>query len=139
MISVRGDTITFRGDANEVDQLEKIFKEFIYILHKSGELSINDVETVIDLVGVNGDGPLPRPAVGEMGEDAASLVLYTRNGIIRAKTASQREYIKTIKTNDIVFRYRTGRYGKNIPGGGDGGISPQESRSDQDCSCASRR
>src|SRR6185369_2665236 len=89
MISVRGDTITFRGDAHEVDQLEKIFKEFIYILHKSGELSINDVETVIDLVSVNGDGPMPRPAAGEMGEDAASLVLYTRNGIIRAKTSSQ--------------------------------------------------
>ena len=104
MISVRGDTITFRGDPQEIEQLDKIFKEFIYILHKNGELSINDVETVIDLVNVNGDGALPRPVPSESADDDAEpSVLYTRNGIIRAKTAGQREYIRTIKKNDIVF------------------------------------
>ena len=105
MISVRGDMITLRGDPQEVDQLDKIFKEFIYILNKNGELSINDVETVIDLVSVNGDGALPRafPSEGGGEVDSESSVLYTRNGIIRAKTAGQREYIGTIKKNDIVF------------------------------------
>lgn len=104
MISVRGDTIIFRGDSPEIDQLEKIFKEFIYILGKNGELSINDVETVIDLVTVNGEGAMPRSYQTDADDtNAEPTVLYTRNGIIRAKTPGQREYIRMIKKNDIVF------------------------------------
>ena len=65
---------------------------------------MNDVETVIDLVKVNGDPAIPKSLIAEIGEeDLESVVLFTRNGIIRAKTHGQREYIKQIKKNDIVF------------------------------------
>jgi phosphate starvation-inducible PhoH-like protein len=103
-VTVRGDSMTFKGEAAEVEQLEKIFKEFIYILNKNGELAINDVETVIDLIRVNGEGALPKSYASEVSqEEAESSVLFTRNGIIKAKTAGQREYIRMIKKNDIVF------------------------------------
>ena len=103
-ITVRGENITFRGDQQQVDQLEKIFKELIYILNKSGNLSANDIETVIDLVTVNGEPALPKSVVAQVGsEEIESVVLFTRNGIIRARTSGQKEYIRQIKKNDIVF------------------------------------
>ncbi|MBI5019835.1 MAG: PhoH family protein [Ignavibacteriales bacterium] len=103
-VTVRGDQITCRGNQQEVDQLEKIFKELIYILNKNGNLSVNDVETIIDLVKVNGEPALPKGVVSQSGaEDTEDAVLFTRNGIIRAKTPGQREYIYQIKRNDIVF------------------------------------
>jgi phosphate starvation-inducible PhoH-like protein len=101
-ITVRGDTIAFRGDVHQVEDLEKIIKELIYILNKNGEISVNDVETVIDLVTVNGDAPVPRNGGAEAG-DGEAIVCYTRNGVIKAKTPGQREYIRQIKKNDIVF------------------------------------
>jgi phosphate starvation-inducible PhoH-like protein len=103
-VMVRGDMITFKGEPLEAEQLEKIFKEFIYIISRNGELSPNDVQTVIDLVRVNGDPALPSSLLaGSSGDEWETAVLYTRNGIIRAKTAGQREYLRSIKTNDIVF------------------------------------
>ncbi len=103
-IVVRGDNITVRGEQPEVDQLEKIFKELIYILNKNGNLSANDVSTVIDLVTVNGEPALPKNIASQVGTDELeSVVLFTRNGIIRAKTHGQKEYIRAIRKNDIVF------------------------------------
>jgi phosphate starvation-inducible PhoH-like protein len=103
-ISVRGSQITLKGAQKEVEALEKIFRELIYILAKNGSLTLNDVGTVIDLVRVNGEPALPRGvAAGEGGEEADTAVLFTRNGIIRAKTAGQREFIRAVRKNDIVF------------------------------------
>ncbi|MBI5476059.1 MAG: PhoH family protein [Ignavibacteriales bacterium] len=103
-ITARGEQISLRGDQQQVDQLEKIFKELIYILNKNGNLSANDVETVIDLVKVNGEPAVPKNLESQMGsEEMENVVLFTRNGIIKAKTAGQREYIRQIKKNDIVF------------------------------------
>jgi len=103
-ITVRGEQMTFQGDQQQVDELEKIFKELIYILNKNGSISINDVETVIDLVKVNGEPAVPKNIAEQVGGDELeTVVLFTRNGIIRAKTSGQREYIRQIKRNDIVF------------------------------------
>jgi phosphate starvation-inducible protein PhoH and related proteins len=103
-IIVRGNSITLRGEQTEIDQLEKIFKELIYILNKNGNLTVNDIETVIDLVKVNGEPALPRSIASQMAEDEVdTAVLFTRNGIIRAKTHGQKEYIRAMRANDIVF------------------------------------
>lgn len=103
-VTVRGDNITFRGGQLQVDQLEKIFKELIYIINKNGNLTTNDVETVIDLVTVNGEPALPKSIAAQVGADELeTVVLFTRNGIIRARTPGQKEYVRQIKKNDIVF------------------------------------
>lgn len=103
-IIVRGDTIILKGETHQVEQLEKIFNELIYILNKNGTLTTNDVETVIDLVLVNGEAALPKSITKQYSEsELDNAVLFTRNGIIRARTPGQREYIKQIRRNDIVF------------------------------------
>ena len=103
-IVVRGENITVRGEQPEIDQLEKIFKELIYILNKNGNLSANDIGTVIDLVTVNGEPALPKNIASQVGSDELeSVVLFTRNGIIRSKTRGQKEYVRALRKNDIVF------------------------------------
>ncbi|MCX7984702.1 MAG: PhoH family protein [Bacteroidetes bacterium] len=100
-IVVRGETVTVRGTVQEVGRVEKVLKELVYLLNKNGNLTINDVETVIDLVSVNGttsDNP------EELLTDDGDLpILYTKSGIIKAKTPGQKHYIQQIKKNDIVF------------------------------------
>jgi phosphate starvation-inducible PhoH-like protein len=103
-VSARGSQITIRGTQKEVDTLEKIFRELIYILEKNGSLTLNDVGTVIDLVRVNGEPALPRGIASGAGDaEMESAVLFTRNGIIRAKTPGQKNFIHAVRKNDIVF------------------------------------
>jgi phosphate starvation-inducible protein PhoH and related proteins len=103
-IVVRGETILLRGEQGEVDQLEKIFKELIYLLTKNGNLTANDVETVIDLVSTNGEPALPKTITGGMSRDELdTVVLFTKNQILRAKTVGQGAYVREVRRNDIVF------------------------------------
>jgi len=100
-ITVRGDQLTVRGSEGEIAKVEKIFKELIYILNKNGNLAPNDVDTVIDLVTVNGSVPeTPRDIPPD---DADYAILYTKVGIIKPRTPGQKAYIQQIRKNDIVF------------------------------------
>jgi phosphate starvation-inducible protein PhoH and related proteins len=103
-VIVRGDTITMRGQPEEVDQLEKIFRELVFLLNRNGNLTTNDVETVIDLVAANGEPALPKSVESSVSrEDLDFTILYTKNQLIRAKTPGQREYVRQVRKNDIVF------------------------------------
>lgn len=103
-IFVRGETLTVRGTQAEVEQIDRVVKELIYILGKTGSLTTNDVETVIDLVGANCEPALPKAITSTMTrEDLDAVILYTKSQIIRAKTPGQRDYLKAMKKNDIVF------------------------------------
>jgi phosphate starvation-inducible PhoH-like protein len=102
-IVARGDTITIKGEPHEVEQVEKVFKELAFLLERNGTLTTNDVETVIDLVSVNGDPALPNSIATSMSaEELDAVLLYTKNQIIRAKTPGQREYVRQVRKNDIV-------------------------------------
>jgi phosphate starvation-inducible PhoH-like protein len=71
------------------------------MLNKNGTLNPNDIDTVIDLVAVNGFTPdLPSETRQEEGDTA---ILYTKTGIIKPRTQGQKQYIQQIRKNDIVF------------------------------------
>ncbi len=103
-IVVRGDTISIRGDQGEVEQVERVFRELLFLLARNGNLTLNDVETVVDLVTSNGEPALPKSIADSLSnEDLDTVILYTKNQIIRAKTPGQREYLRSVRGNDIVF------------------------------------
>ena len=103
-VIVRGDAITLRGDPGEVDQLERVFKELMFLLARNGSLTANDVDTVIDLVTANGEPALPRGIASSLSTDELdALILFTRNQMIRAKTPGGRAYVREVRKNDIVF------------------------------------
>jgi phosphate starvation-inducible PhoH-like protein len=98
---VRGDQLTIRGSQFEIGKIEKVVSELIYMLNKNGSLNPNDIDTVIDLVSVNGSAP-ESPTEVQL-EDSDTTILYTKAGIIKARTAGQKQYIQQIRKNDIVF------------------------------------
>ena len=101
-IVVRGDTVLLRGDAEEVRQVERVFKELIFLLEKNGVLTMHDIDTVLDLVAVDAV-PVTPPASEALRDEPDATVLFTKNGIIQARTAGQRQYLARVQNSDIVF------------------------------------
>jgi phosphate starvation-inducible PhoH-like protein len=103
-IIVRGDTITVRGTQEETDQIEKVFRELMFLITRNGQITSADVETVIDLVTTNGEPAVPGGIASSLSRDELdTVILYTKNQIIRAKTPGQIEYVRQVRDNDIVF------------------------------------
>src|ERR1035437_1593125 len=95
-IVARGDTITVRGNPEEVAQVERVFKELNFILAKTGRLSLRDVSTILDLIETG-------PTDVTLRDDLDSVILFAHHDAIRAKTPTQKEYYQAVKHNDIVF------------------------------------
>jgi len=94
-ISVRGDIVNIKGVLEEVELVEKVIKEMGYVLNTSGKLSRNDVETILNLT-VEG-----KEIIND--EDLDSIVLYTKNDVVKAKTSGQKKYFQIANKNDICF------------------------------------
>jgi len=94
-VTVRGDIVVLKGVVEEIDAIEKALKEMVYVLNTNGSLKNSDVETIIDLT-VQG-----KEIVNDKEFDA--IVLYTKNDVIKAKTAGQQKYLDVAVKNDITF------------------------------------
>jgi phosphate starvation-inducible PhoH-like protein len=94
-ITARGETIVLKGVIEEVELLEKILKEMVYVLNTSGKLSSNDVETILNLT-IEG-----KEIVDD--EEFDTIVLYTKKEVIKARTAGQIDYLNLARKNDICF------------------------------------
>ena len=94
-ITIRGDNLILKGVMEEVESIEKVFKEMIYVLNTSGKLSINDVDTILKLTSEG------KEIVDE--KEVDSIVLYTKSDVIKSRTDGQARYIDAAKKNDICF------------------------------------
>ncbi len=104
-ITVRGDNLILKGEKEEVEKVERVFKELIFILNKNGHLTENDINIIIDLVKLDSEDSIrtPHKRKKRIEDDFDSIILFTKNGPIRAKTPGQLEYYRQVKKNDIVF------------------------------------
>lgn len=93
-IIARGDSITVRGEVEEVTTVEKIFKELIFIVQKTGTLNKDDVLTVIDVLTSGKKSEV---------EELDTIALFTKHDAIRARSGGQMEYLRAARKNDIVF------------------------------------
>jgi phosphate starvation-inducible PhoH-like protein len=94
-IVVRGENVVIKGVTEEVEQVEKVFKEMVYVLNTNGYIRTNDIEAILDL-SVHGKEIITD-------KDYDSIVLYTKNDVIKAKTQGQINYLQTAAKNDICF------------------------------------
>ncbi len=94
-ITVRGENVFIKGVTEEVNSIEKVFKEMTYVLNTNGQLKPSDVQTILDLT-VEG-----KEIIDE--KEIDSVVLYTKNDAIRAKTPGQLNYLQAANKNDICF------------------------------------
>lgn len=93
LITVRGDVVIVRGESSEVDQIEKIIKEMVFILNKNRQITKRDIEIVLDLVSEG----------SELTRGSEDIILFTKNDTIKARNSGQKEYVKTVRQNDLVF------------------------------------
>ncbi|MFO7445432.1 MAG: PhoH family protein [Ignavibacteriaceae bacterium] len=94
-VTVRGNVVVIKGVVEEIEAIEKAFKEMIYVLNTNGSLKTSDVETILDLT-IQG-----KEIINEKEFD--SIVLYTKNDVIKAKTSGQQKYLDIASKNDITF------------------------------------
>ncbi len=94
-ITVRGQNVILKGVLEEIDTVEKVIKEMIYVLNTNGTLRSSDVETILDLATQG------KEIINDKEYDA--IVLYTKNDVIKARTPGQNRYLETAKKNDICF------------------------------------
>lgn len=95
-IVVRGDSIIIKGEESETGRVEKVFKELIYVLDRTGVLRTDDVVTVVELV--SGENPKQ-----EAGDSKDVVILSAKSDLIRPKTPGQRQLVRAVGKNDIVF------------------------------------
>ena len=108
-IAVRGDTITVRGEQNEIRTIEKIIEELQYIIRTKGAITPEQVHNVIEIAT---DGKLHK---FEKEITSADGVIYVgRKWNIIAKTPTQKEYWKEVQKNDIVFAIGPAGTGKTF-------------------------
>ena len=94
-VVARGDQLKLRGPEDQVDRIERVLGELTLILNRNGNLTENDVDTVLDLARV-GTG-LQRSG----GQDA---ILFTpKGGTIQAKTPGQARLVESARQSDIAF------------------------------------
>jgi phosphate starvation-inducible protein PhoH and related proteins len=94
-LTVRGDNVFIRGVDVEVEAIEKVLKEMIFVLNTTGRLEAKDVYTIIDLT-MQG-----KEIVSET--EYENIILYSKKDVIKAKTPNQMVYFKAVKVNDICF------------------------------------
>ncbi len=103
-IIVRGDNITIKGEEDETARVEKVFKELIYVLDKTGVLRPDDVVTVVELVSGEGEAAVAsETGTSTQGDNRDVVVLSARNDLIKPKTPGQRQFVRAVRKNDVVF------------------------------------
>ena len=94
-IMVRGNEITIRGEADELDSFSRLFEELLALLRGGMALSAESVERAIEMILEEGE---LNPT-----EVFSDIIISRRGKLIRPKTPNQKRYIEAIRSNTIVF------------------------------------
>jgi len=86
----RGDLLQMEGSPEAVEQADRAFQQLRQLLRKQGQLTGEDVRTVIDVV--------------RGGTDRGGNVTITDSGRgLRARTDGQGRYVQALRTHDVVL------------------------------------
>lgn len=95
-ITARGTDILLRGDEDSIDDVERVLNELVVLVDRNGDLTEDDVSTVLALYGSDGEEE-PRVATGD-------TILTTPDGTgIRPRTPNQARMVQSARKNDVVF------------------------------------
>ncbi|NNE46969.1 MAG: PhoH family protein [Rhodothermales bacterium] len=95
-ITARGNELLLKGSADQLRLIERIMEELTLAIGRNGNLTENDVDTVLALFTTNGErGP------AMLGEH---VVLYKPDGgTVKARTPNQIALVESARGHDIVF------------------------------------
>jgi len=107
-IIARGNQVLLRGSEDAIAHIERLLHEMILILNRNGNLTENDIETVLALITSENGVPAPPSDFGD-------VVLYTPSGgTIRARTPNQARLVEAARRSDIVFAIGPAGTGKTF-------------------------
>ncbi len=91
-ILARGDEVHLDGTPTQVDQAERVFQQLRITLQRQGNLTAENVRTVLAVVQQNDDHQGPQ-----------NLAVNTNNRNVRPRTDGQGRYVQSMRDNDLVF------------------------------------
>lgn len=98
-ITARGTQVHLEGDQAAIGAITRILDELTVLLNRNGNLTENDVDTVLALFD---DGSSRRSESGA--EGSSHTILFTPSGgSVKAKTANQMKLVESARQNDIAF------------------------------------
>ena len=101
-VTLRGEKLNLRGEFEEINQLETIFKELVHLQKRQGKITESDVNLIIELV--TGSKELAQEKkLGVKVEELDDIILVDKNDFVKPKTLGQRELFLKTQTNEIVF------------------------------------
>ncbi len=103
----RGNELILRGKTENVEQAERVISELIYLANRNGRILPQDIELVTQL---NHDADADEDAT----TSAESVIVYTKNGVVKPRTEGQEAYAECARKNDIVFAIGPAGTGKTF-------------------------
>src|SRR5437588_9149132 len=103
-IIARGDVVHIDGLEAQVDQADRVFQQLRVMLKKQGNLTSENVRTVLAIVQQNDDRQGPQ-----------NLAVTTSNRNVRPRTDGQARYVQSMRENDLVFAIGPAGTGKTYP------------------------
>ena len=91
-IIARGDVMHIEGTETQVDQADRVFQQLRAMLKKQGNLTGENVRTVLAVVQQNDDRQGPQ-----------NLAVSTSNRNVRPRTDGQARYVHAMRDNDLIF------------------------------------
>lgn len=104
-ILVRGNDIKLNGQESDVEIVHEIVHEMIQTLSRKGTLTKKDVLKLIKVV---------RSENGHTEDVPKEVIHYGKKGAIVSRTDGQKEYVKMVNENDIVFSVGPAGTGKTF-------------------------
>ena len=95
-IVVRGSTVHLDGNKNEIHLIESVVNEMMLAINNKGYIEPSEINHYFSAVK-NGE------AIPLHDNDDKMIVLYTHKGAVQARTTGQKNYLKAVQENDIVF------------------------------------
>lgn len=103
IIVLRGDNVIIKGEENELDTIERVINELIFLQKRQGSITMDDVKLVLDLVDKTGEDASNLQKSLPRSEEISNIILFRKDDYIKPRTKTQIEYAQKVKENDIVF------------------------------------
>jgi phosphate starvation-inducible PhoH-like protein len=99
---VRGNQVKIIGAAADVNKVEDILSELVFIANRNKSLNVKDVETVI-LISKSDSPESEKNKTIHSSEELEEVILFTQRGFIKPRTIGQKRIVSATKDNDIVI------------------------------------
>lgn len=96
LITSRGDELVITGDADEVERIEKLFSELLYLYRDGNPVTTHDVRYTIHMVKEGQEEKLRQM-------HADTILVTARGRHIKPKTFGQSQYLEAIRRNYITL------------------------------------